>query len=61
MVIDMRPFEESLSYEKNGKNLGIAFAGLNDLNEVYPMFSLLDVGDTVKVVNYEVIEGTKQQ
>jgi len=35
MTIDMRPYQGTVSFAKNGLPMGIAFAGLHELGDVY--------------------------
>ena len=57
MTIDLRPFENTVSFSKNGLPLGIAFSGLNYWGEdVYIFFSIHWVNDRISIVSYEVQE-----
>ena len=55
MTIDTRPEEYSVSFAKNGLDMGVAYSGMNNWNTpIYIMFSLHNAGDRIKIINYEV-------
>ena len=56
MMVDLRSEEYSLSYAKNGLDMGVAFGGLNYLGEeeVYMIIWLNKVGHRIRIVDYEV-------
>ena len=45
-----------MSFEKSEKPLGVAFSGLNDLGDIYVMFTLYYVGHSLKALDYKVTE-----
>ena len=56
MTIDLRPFKNTVSFTKNGLDMGIAFMGLNYWgSEIYIMVDLWGKGGRIKVTKYEVI------
>ena len=55
MTIDTRPMEYSVSFAKNGLDMGKAFSGLNNWKvPIYILFSFIHIGDRIKIINYEV-------
>ena len=56
MTIDLTNYHDWVSFEKNGNNMGIAFSGLNDWEDVYIMFSIHFAGHRFKISDYKVIE-----
>ena len=58
MTIDLRPFENTVSFAKNGLPMGIAFSGIDVWGDVYIMFSLGYgyVGQRIQIGSYEVQE-----
>ena len=58
MTIDTRPFQYTLSFAKNGLDMGIAFSGLNLLGEdqIYIIIWMNKVKDRIKIVDYKVVE-----
>jgi len=57
MTIDLRTYKNTVSYARNGLDLGVAFAGLNIWKgDIYIMFGIHDVNSRSRIINYEVIE-----
>ena len=58
MTIDTRPFQYTMSFAKNGLDMGIAFSGLNLLGEdqIYIIIWMYKVMDRIKIVDYKVVE-----
>ena len=57
MTIDLRPYKNWVSYAKNGLDMGIAFAGLNDWGtEIYIMFGIFVQNHRLKILEYSVVE-----
>ena len=55
MTVDLRPYENTLSFAKNGLDMGIAFQGLNLWgDEIYVYFAMLYKGHKLRVIGYEV-------
>jgi hypothetical protein len=52
MIVDLRENFDSVSYEKNGLPLGVAYSGISDWGDIYLMFSIHWTGDRVKVTKY---------
>ena len=59
MIIDDREYKKTVAFEKNGRDMGIAFGGLNDWDDIYIMFGVHYIGDRIKIIKYEVIEDKK--
>ena len=56
MTIDLRPFKNTVSFAKSGRDMGIAFMGLNYWGrDIYIMVDMWGRGGRIKVTNYEVI------
>ena len=57
MTIDLRPYENKVSYAKNGVPLGVAYSGLDNWKtDIYIMFSLYYLHDRVRIIDYYVAE-----
>ena len=58
MIVDMRAYRNTLSFEKNGLSIGTAFGGLNVWGaDIYIMlFSIGTLGHRVSITDYQVIE-----
>ena len=56
MTIDLRPFENTVSFAKNGLPMGIAFSGIDVWGDVYIMFSVGVVNERIQIGSYEVQE-----
>ena len=57
MIVDLRAYRNTLSFEKNGLSMGTAFGGLNVWGaDIYIMFSLHYVNCRVSITDYQVIE-----
>jgi len=55
MTIDMRPYQGTVSFAKNDVPMGIAFAGLHELGDVYIYITLHTPGNRIKITDYQVI------
>jgi len=57
MTIDLRPYNNTVSFARNDLDLGVAFAGLNMWKgDIYIMFGIHAVDHRMRIVNYEVLE-----
>ena len=56
MSVDLRPYEHTLSFSKNGYDMGIAFGGLNLWDNVHIFFKILKPEHRLKIVDYRVKE-----
>jgi len=55
MTIDLRPFKNTVSFQKDGRDMGRAFGGLNFWgDDIYIMVSLARVGTRIKIIKYTV-------
>lgn len=56
MTVDLRPYQNTVEYAKNGLSMGVAFAGLNMwAGEIYLMFSIHAMTHRLRVTNYSVV------
>ena len=56
MIVDLRAYKNTVSFEKNGLSMGIAYGGLNVWGaDIYIMFSIY-YGYRVSITDYQVIE-----
>ena len=57
MIVDLRAYRNTLSFEKNGLAMGTAFGGLNVWGaNIYIMFTIGSVGHRISITDYQVIE-----
>lgn len=57
LTVDLRPFENTVSFAKNGLPMGIAASGINRWNEdIYIVFAMYKIGQQIKIVDYYVPE-----
>ena len=54
MTINMLPNVWTLSFARNGVDLGVAFSGLNRLGQVFILLALAVPGERIKITDYQV-------
>ena len=54
MTINMLPNVWTLSFARNGLDLGVAFSGLNRLGQVFILLGLAVPGERIKITDYQV-------
>jgi hypothetical protein len=55
MTIDMRAYQGSVSFAKNGLPMGIAYAGLHEWGDIYIYITLYYPNNRIKIIDYQVI------